>query len=83
VLYRFGANLTHFHVKDRLILKDAELEPPPGLGELAWGRMFAILHQHAYDSYVSVEPHGACWTANDGQLKRYIRLTLAHLKPFF
>ncbi|MGD8237638.1 MAG: sugar phosphate isomerase/epimerase, partial [Armatimonadota bacterium] len=41
VLYRYGANTAYFHVKDRLRLTDAEIEPPPGLGELDWGRLFA------------------------------------------
>ena len=80
-LYRFGANCAFFHVKDRLVLADGEIEPPPGLGELQWGRMFGILHQHGYDGWVSIEPHGKFW--NDPANRwRYIRLANRHVRQF-
>ncbi len=80
-LYRFGANLAFFHVKDRLVLSDAEIEPPPGLGELRWGRMFAILHHHGYDGWVSIEPHGAFWNLPENRW-RYVRLANRHVRQF-
>lgn len=81
VLLRYGGNLTYFHVKDRLRLSDAELEPPPGLGELSWGRLFALLHHHGYDGYVSIEPHGAFWSQPANRWT-YIRLALRHISQF-
>ena len=82
VMFRCAGNLIHFHVKDRLILTDGEIEPPPGLGELNWGHFFAIMHHHLYDEYISVEPHGGFWGKQDEMRKKYIRLTLKHLSQF-
>jgi sugar phosphate isomerase/epimerase len=81
VLLRYGANLIHFHVKDVLPLTDAELEPPPGLGTLRWGPIFAVLHHHSYDGYVSVEPHGALWSRPERRCT-YIMLALRHVSQF-
>jgi sugar phosphate isomerase/epimerase len=81
VLHRYGASTAYFHVKDRLRLTDGEIEPPPGLGELDWGRMFGILHQHSYDGYVSVEPHGKFWNQPEKRWN-YIRLALRHVGQF-
>ena len=80
-LHRHGANLVYFHVKDRLILASGEVEPPPGLGELSWGAVFGILHQHQYDGYISIEPHGATW-AKPERRKKYIRLAMRHISQF-
>jgi sugar phosphate isomerase/epimerase len=82
VLFRYGGSVVHFHVKDRLILADGEIEPPPGQGELKWGQIFGLLHHHSYDGYISVEPHGSFWAVEDSRRKHHIRLTLGYLSPF-
>jgi sugar phosphate isomerase/epimerase len=82
VLFRYGGSVVHFHVKDRLILPDGEIEPPPGQGELKWGQIFGLLYHHSYDGYISVEPHGASWANEDSRRKDHIRLTLRHLSQF-
>lgn len=80
-LYRFGASCAFFHAKDRLRLEDGEIEPPPGMGALDWGRMLAILHHHGYHGWVSIEPHGAWWNRPENRW-RYVRLAGRHLRQF-
>jgi sugar phosphate isomerase/epimerase len=80
-LHRYGASCAFFHVKDKLALEDGEIEPPPGLGELEWGRMFAILHHHGYAGWVSIEPHGSYWSAPENRW-RYVRLANRHVRQF-
>lgn len=80
-LYRHGESLAFLHVKDKLALADGEIEPPPGLGELQWGTIFGILHQHEYHGWVSIEPHGAFWN-RPGNRWRYIRLANRHVRQF-
>jgi len=80
-LYRYGANCAYFHVKDKLALSDGEIEPPPGLGELEWGKLFGILHHHGYHGWVSIEPHGAFWNRPENRW-RYIRLANRHVRQF-
>lgn len=82
VLYKYGRNLTFFHVKGLLRLPAGELEPPPGMDELPWPSMFGILHQYGYQGYVSVEPHGPYWASPDAHRKRYVQLTLKALATF-
>ncbi|MGI5817536.1 MAG: sugar phosphate isomerase/epimerase family protein [Armatimonadota bacterium] len=81
-LHRFGASCAFFHAKDRLVLAEGEIEPPPGMGELHWGQMLAILQQHGYDGWVSIEPHGRHWNAPENRW-RYVRLAARHLRQFF
>ncbi len=80
-LHRFGGSCTFFHAKDKLALEDGEIEPPPGLGELEWGKMLGILHQHGYHGWVSIEPHGAFWNRPENRW-RYVRLAARHLRQF-
>jgi sugar phosphate isomerase/epimerase len=82
VLYTYGSQLTYFHVKGLMQLPSAELEPPPGLDELPWHKMFGILHQHGYDGYVSVEPHGRYWSRPNERRFKYVRLTFNNLAPY-
>jgi sugar phosphate isomerase/epimerase len=81
LVYRHGAQITHFHVKDRLFLPDAELEPPPGMGELDWGQMLGLLHYHGYEGYLSDEPHGS-WASPGARRKLHVQLTFGHLRQF-
>jgi len=80
-LYRFGRNLTYFHVKGITKFEDGEIEPPPGLDSLPWKEMFGVLHQYGYDGWVSAEPHGAAWGKTPELRKKYVRLTFAQLRP--
>lgn len=80
-LHRFGASCAFFHAKDKLPLSDGETEPPPGMGELDWGKLLGILHQHGYHGWVSIEPHGSFWN-EPGNRWRYVRLAARHLRQF-
>lgn len=80
-LHRFGGSCRFFHAKDKLALTDGEIEPPPGLGELEWGKLLGILHQHRYHGWVSIEPHGKFWN-EAGNRWRYVRLANRHLRQF-
>jgi len=80
-MHRFGGSCAFFHAKDKLALSDGEIEPPPGMGELHWGHLLGILHQHGYHGWVSIEPHGAFWNAPANRW-RYVRLAARHLRQF-
>ncbi|MAR33083.1 MAG: hypothetical protein CMK35_05395 [Porticoccaceae bacterium] len=82
ILYRFGANLTFFHVKGLSRHRDGELEPPPLMDKLPWGEMFGIMLEHEYDGWVSSEPHGDYWDEPANRRKAYIRHTFRMLEPF-
>ena len=80
-MHRFGGSCVFFHAKDKLALSDGEIEPPPGMGELNWGQLLGILHQHDYHGWVSIEPHGKFWNES-GNRWRYVRLAARHLRQF-
>ncbi len=82
VLYRYGDKLTHFHVKGLTQLPAGELEPPPGMDTLEWGKFMSILYHHEYDEYVVIEPHGPFWASPDEHRKKYIQLTQKYIKQF-
>jgi sugar phosphate isomerase/epimerase len=82
VVYRHGDRVVHFHVKDILRLPDAEIEPPPGMGELDWGRLLGILYERGYDGYVCDEPHCRFWGRPDDRRRLHIKLTFRHLEQF-
>lgn len=60
---RHGDRMFHVHIKEHLY-HDGELvsQPAAGMGDIEWGKVMAFLHEHGYDGYLSIEPHGPKWS---------------------
>lgn len=58
-----GRRVAHVHIKEHLYL-DGQLasQPAAGMGDLAWGKIFAFLYEAGYDGWLVVEPHGSVWS---------------------
>ncbi|HUT32832.1 MAG TPA: sugar phosphate isomerase/epimerase family protein [Planctomycetota bacterium] len=84
ILRDYGWRITHMHIKEHLYM-DGKLvsQPAAGMGDIEWGKVFAFLHEHHYDGYLSIEPHGSMWSRPPLRRKmllltqRYIRQFLA------
>ncbi|MBN1810020.1 MAG: sugar phosphate isomerase/epimerase [Planctomycetes bacterium] len=59
---RHGDKVYYVHIKEHLY-HGGELasQPAAGMGDVEWGKIMAFLHEHGYDGYLSVEPHGSIW----------------------
>ena len=73
--------LAHFHAKDILMIGSKAYEqPPPGLGDIEWGKIMSILHHEGYQGTVCYELHSDYWI----NTRRYEGILIAyrHLKQF-
>jgi sugar phosphate isomerase/epimerase len=82
VLRRHGDKVAHVHIKEHLY-HDGELasQPPAGMGDIEWGKVFAFLYEHDYDGPISVEPHGPIWARGEMRRKMLL-LTQRTIAPF-
>jgi sugar phosphate isomerase/epimerase len=91
----FGPHILHVQAKDMLIDRDALYERGvfalgigwhiprlPGLGEVAWGPLFAELYRAGYDGDVVVEHEDADFEATDALVKRGFLLARDVLRPY-
>lgn len=61
-LAAWGSRVVHVHANDLLFVAGRPFEDvPAGLGEIAWGRLFALLHHHRYPGDLTVRPSGPTW----------------------
>jgi len=77
-----GDKIGHLHVKEH-VYHDGELasQPPAGMGDIEWGKLFAFLYEHDYDGPLSVEPHGRVWGRGRMQRKMLL-LTQRYISRF-
>lgn len=63
VVQKHGDKVGYVHIKEHLY-KDGKLasQPAAGMGDIAWGKVFAFLYEHGYDGWLSMEPHGDKWS---------------------
>ena len=63
VVRRYGHKVGYVHIKEHLY-HDGQLasQPAAGMGDIAWGKVFAFLYEHDYDGWLSIEPHGPIWS---------------------
>ncbi len=82
VLRKHGDKIGHLHLKEHLY-HNGELasQPPVGMGDIEWGKVFAFLYEHRYNGALSVEPHGPVWAKGDMRRKLLV-LTQRHISPF-
>ncbi|MCX7806887.1 MAG: TIM barrel protein, partial [Planctomycetota bacterium] len=62
VVRRYGKKIGYVHIKEHMY-KDGALisEPPAGMGDIQFGKVIALLYEHGYDGWLSIEPHGSLW----------------------
>ncbi len=82
VVRRHGDKIAHVHIKEHLYHAGTlASQPPAGMGDIQWGKVFAFLYEHHYDRALSIEPHGPVWSRGDMRLKM-LRLTQRFIAPF-
>ncbi|NQT18136.1 MAG: sugar phosphate isomerase/epimerase [Planctomycetes bacterium] len=82
VVRQYGNKITHLHIKEHLshggVLAS---QPPAGMGDIEWGKVFAFLYEHDYSGPISIEPHGPVWSK--GKLReKMLLLTQRHIQQF-
>jgi sugar phosphate isomerase/epimerase len=73
--------INHFHAKDMQIIGTQVYEdPPPGMGDIKWGRLMSVLYHAGYRGAISYELHSKLWLVD----RRYEGILLAqrHLSQF-
>ena len=51
------------------------------MGDIAWGKVMAFLHEHAYAGYLTLEPHGPAWS-REPLRQRMLILSRRHIAQF-
>jgi len=82
VLRAHGDRIAHLHVKEH-VYHNGELvsQPPAGMGDVEWGKVFAFLYEHGYEGPISIEPHGPVWSKGEMRRKMLL-LTQRHVAQF-
>jgi sugar phosphate isomerase/epimerase len=81
VVRRYGNKVAHLHIKEHLY-HHGELasQPPAGMGDIEWGKVFAFLYEHGYNGPLSIEPHGQIWSQG-GMRRKLLLLTQRAISP--
>ncbi|MGI6375844.1 MAG: sugar phosphate isomerase/epimerase family protein [Anaerolineae bacterium] len=56
-------------------------QPAAGMGDIAWGKIFAFLYESDWEKYMVVEPHGQLWGVGERRWKM-LKLTQRHISQF-
>ena len=79
---RHGDRMFHVHIKEHLYHEgDLASQPAAGMGDIQWGKVLAFLHEHGYDGYLSMEPHGPLW-GRPPLLHKMVLLSKRHIEQF-
>lgn len=63
ILRNHGNRVFYVHIKEHLYMgNDLASQPAAGMGDIEWGKVMAFLHEHDYQGYLSIEPHGPKWS---------------------
>lgn len=81
VLRQYAGKIAHLHIKEHLYHGGAlASQPPAGMGDIEWGKVFAFLYEHGYNGPISIEPHGPIWSK--GEMRRkLLLLTQRYIQP--
>jgi sugar phosphate isomerase/epimerase len=72
----------YVHIKEHLYLGGALVsQPAAGMGDIEWGKVMAFLHEHDYQGYLSIEPHGPLWSRPPLRRKMLL-LTQRYIRQF-
>jgi sugar phosphate isomerase/epimerase len=73
--------IAHTHIKGAVSLNGKRIDDPPaGMDNIDWQRMFALLYKHGYDGGLSIEPHSDTWRGELGE--RGVDFTINYIRPF-
>lgn len=80
-LYDWGSRIYHFHLKGTMYIGNQYYDDPPaGLDDTNWGKVFNLLYTTGYNGAVSIEPHSGRWKGARGQWG--IDFTIAKFRPY-
>ena len=80
-LTRWAHRFAHMHIKGVLKVNGEGLDDPPaGIDDLPWPKIFAILYLAGYNGTLSIEPHSGVWTGELGD--RGVEFTVNYIRPF-
>jgi sugar phosphate isomerase/epimerase len=72
----------HVHIKEHLYHEGKLVsQPAAGMGDIAWGKVMAFLHEADYRGYLTIEPHGPLWSRGDLR-RRNILLSQRYISQF-
>ncbi len=74
--------LYEIHIKEHIYV-DGKVasQPAAGMGDIAWGKLFAFMYENDWSGYMVVEPHGPLW--GRGELrKKMLKLTQRYISQF-
>lgn len=54
----------------------------PGMGEIDWGRLIAVVQEHGYDYVLSIEHEDPVWSGSEEKIKQGLLLGRNHLSRF-
>jgi len=82
ILHKHGKRVFYVHIKEHLYLGGALVsQPAAGMGDIEWGKVMAFLHEHDYQGYLSIEPHGPLWSRPPLRRKMLL-LTQRYIRQF-
>ena len=80
-LTRWAHRFAHMHIKGVLKVNGQGLDDPPaGIDDLPWPKIFAILYLAGYNGTLSIEPHSGVWTGELGD--RGVEFTVNYIRQF-
>ncbi|MBQ7475421.1 MAG: sugar phosphate isomerase/epimerase [Clostridia bacterium] len=80
-LVKWAPRVAHMHVKGVLKVNGEGLDDPPaGIDDLPWPKIFAILYRAGYDKTLSIEPHSGVWQGELGE--RGVEFTVNYIRQF-
>lgn len=73
--------IVHMHVKGAVSVNGRRVDDPPaGMDNIDWRRVFAILYARGYNAGLSIEPHSSTWC---GELAEPgVDFTIQYIRPF-
>ena len=78
-LNKWADRVVHMHLKGALkVGNDYVDDPPAGLDEFPWPKIFALLYMRGYDKTLSIEPHSGVWTGELGE--RGVKYTIEYMR---
>jgi len=82
ILRHHGDKIGYVHIKEHLYHAGTlASQPAAGMGDIHWGKVMAFLHEHGYDGYLSIEPHGPIWSRGEMRSKMLL-LTKRYIGQF-
>lgn len=91
-ILKFGEHFSHVHAKDEMFIErttDFNMGQmnyryaPPGMGDIHWGSVIALLYETEYEGDIAIEPHSHYWAwSSMERLERGLIIAKRHLEQF-